>query len=60
MTPARRLTLAVATMNTALRQRDQAIRDMRAEGASLRDIAEAAGMSHPGVMKILQRTEPKT
>lgn len=37
-------------------QRDQAIERMRAEGASLRTIAEAAGLTHTAVAKILART----
>jgi hypothetical protein len=36
-------------------RRDQAMRDMRAEGATLREIAEAAGLTHTGVRKILAR-----
>lgn len=38
-----------------LGERDQAIRAMRAKGASLRAIAEAAGLSPNGVKKILDR-----
>jgi transposase-like protein len=34
-------------------QRDQAIRRMSREGASLRTIAEAAGITHSAVAKIL-------
>lgn len=37
-------------------QRDRAIQQMRAEGASLRTIAEAAGLTHTAVAKILSRT----
>lgn len=36
-------------------RRDQAIRVMRAEGASLRTIAAAAGLSHMAVSKILAK-----
>jgi len=39
----------------ATKKRDDAIRQMRAEGASLRAIAAAAGLTHPGVAKIIQR-----
>ena len=35
--------------------RDEAIRQMRAEGASLREIAAAAEMSHMAIKKILER-----
>jgi transcriptional regulator with XRE-family HTH domain len=35
--------------------RDAAIRDARAGGLSLRDIAEAAGLSHTAIAKILTR-----
>lgn len=35
--------------------RDEAIRQMRAEGASLRAIAEAAGLTHTAIAKILAR-----
>lgn len=39
----------------ATERRDAEIRQMRGEGASLRAIAEAAGMSHTAVAKILAR-----
>jgi hypothetical protein len=39
----------------AVANRDQSIRDMRAEGASLRRIAEVSGMSHQAVAKILDK-----
>jgi lambda repressor-like predicted transcriptional regulator len=35
--------------------RDEAIQQMRAEGASLRTIAQAAGLSHSAIVKILAR-----
>lgn len=35
--------------------RDEAIRQMRGEGASLRTIAEAAGLTHTAIAKILSR-----
>ena len=44
-----------ATVRAAVERRDKAIRDMRAEGASLREIAGAAGLSHSAVAKILDR-----
>jgi DNA invertase Pin-like site-specific DNA recombinase len=39
----------------ALARRDGAIRTMRAEGHSLREIAQAAGLSHTAVRKIILR-----
>jgi DNA invertase Pin-like site-specific DNA recombinase len=36
-------------------RRDELIRQMRAEGASLRTIALAAGLTHPAVVKILRK-----
>jgi hypothetical protein len=35
--------------------RDEAIRQMRAEGASLRDIAKLAKLSHGAIAKIVAR-----
>jgi len=42
-----------AAIPLAVAARDEAIRQMRDEGASLREIAAAAGMSHVAVAKIL-------
>jgi lambda repressor-like predicted transcriptional regulator len=39
----------------AIANRDRAICKMHDEGASLREIAKAAGMSHGGVRKIIDR-----
>ena len=39
----------------ATRNRDEAIRQMRANGATLRAIAEAAGLTHTAVAKILAK-----
>ena len=39
----------------ATARRDEAIRRMRDEGATLRAIAEAAGLTHTAVAKILRR-----
>ena len=39
----------------ATARRDEEIRRMRDEGATLRAIAEAAGLTHTGVAKILGR-----
>lgn len=41
----------------ATEQRDAAIVRLRAEGASLRAIAEAAGLSHTAVAKIIDRAK---
>jgi hypothetical protein len=57
VTPGQRLTLAAGNVRVALKQRDQAIRDMRAEGATLRQIATTAGLTAGGVKKILDRKE---
>jgi hypothetical protein len=35
--------------------RDQLVRQMREEGASLRQIAQAAGLSHNAIVRILAR-----
>lgn len=40
----------------ATAERDAAIRAMRDEGASLRTIAEAAGLTHTAIAKILARS----
>jgi hypothetical protein len=37
-------------------QRDQAIAEAVASGASLRVVAEAAGMSHGGIARVVKRT----
>lgn len=41
----------------ATARRDTLIRDMRSEGASLRAIAEAAGLTHTAVAKIVAREQ---
>ena len=38
-------------------RRDEAIRAMRAEGAALRTIAKAAGLTHSAIAKIIDRDE---
>lgn len=38
-------------------KRDRLIREARDDGETLRAIAEAAGLTHTGVKKILERTE---
>lgn len=39
----------------AVARRDQLIRQMRAEGATFRAIAEAAGLTHTAIAKIVAR-----
>lgn len=41
----------------AIRSRDAAIREAHRAGASLRDIAEVAGVSHMTVKRIIERRE---
>lgn len=50
----RRLRRAARQLATAIARRDALIVVMRAEGASLRDIAEAAKLTHTGVRRILK------
>jgi hypothetical protein len=50
-----RLKRLTARIDTVTAERDQAMLDARAAGASLRDIAKATGLSAPGVLKILNR-----
>jgi hypothetical protein len=55
MTPAgRRLRRAAQAAAAAKAKRDDLIVEMRAEGASLRDIGEAAQLTHPGILRILR------
>jgi hypothetical protein len=54
MTPARVASRAKAARD-ALIARDDAIRQLAAEGASLRTIAAAAGLTHGGIAKIIRR-----
>ena len=46
---------AATDIERATARRDRLIAELRADGYSLRDIAAAAHMTHPGVMKILLR-----
>ena len=50
-----RLRRAVHQIDEWTAKRDQAARDLRARGFTLRAIAEAAGMTHTGVRKLLAR-----
>lgn len=55
MTPAKAVANWAEKARAATRRRDEAIRQMRAGGASLRAIGEAAGLSHTAVANILNR-----
>lgn len=52
---AKALRNAAAKANYWLGVRDGLIREAVAEGGSLREVAEAVGLSHPGVKKIAER-----
>jgi DNA-binding NarL/FixJ family response regulator len=52
---ARRLARAGQQVDAALEARNQEIRDAASEGGTLREIAEAVGLSFAGVKKILDR-----
>lgn len=54
-TTARQLASQARKAREATARRDLLIRQLRAEGATLRAIAEAAGMSHTAVAKIVAR-----
>jgi len=51
---------AAAGLAQAVAGRNWAIADMRAEGATLRQIADTAGLTHTGVRKILARVSRPT
>lgn len=53
--PRRRAASAARRVAKALADRDTAIVDMRAGGASLREIAEAVELTHTAVANILNR-----
>jgi lambda repressor-like predicted transcriptional regulator len=54
-TTAWQLAAAARNLHAAVARRDRLIIQMRAEGASLREIATAADLSHTAVAKILTR-----
>ena len=56
MTTAQQLASQSKRAREATARRDELIRLMRAEGATLRAIADAAGITHTAVAKILART----
>lgn len=51
----RRLHQAARKFDKAREDRDRLIREAVAKGGSLREVAEAVGLSHPGVKKIVER-----
>jgi lambda repressor-like predicted transcriptional regulator len=55
VTTAQQLASQARKAREATARRDNLIRQMRAEGATLRAIAAAAGLSPQGVVKILGR-----
>lgn len=55
MTTAEQLASQARKAREATLRRDELIRAMRAEGASLRTIAGVAGLSHMAISKILAR-----
>jgi DNA-binding MarR family transcriptional regulator len=57
MTSAERVRLLATKTRNVTSDRDQAIALMQSEGASLRAIGEAAGMSHTAIRKIVARLE---
>ncbi len=57
LTPERHRHLRRAGQRVAqvIEERDRAIREAVAEGAGLREVARAVGLSHAGVKKIVER-----
>lgn len=55
---AKRITRASEKLQRDREERERLILFAYAQGASLRDIAEAAGMNHVGVKKLVERIEP--
>lgn len=54
--PLRAIRKAQTQAVVALRERDRLIREARKEGATLREIASAADLSHTAIAKICERT----
>lgn len=59
-TTAAKLATAARQITDWTTKRDDLIREAHANGASLRDIAEHAGITHVGVMKIVKRAPGPT
>lgn len=57
MTTAQAVSTWARKAREATERRDDAIRRMRDEGASLRVIAEAAGLTHAGIARVLAREQ---
>jgi hypothetical protein len=55
MTTAQELASQARKAREATLRRDELIRQMRTEGSSLRSIADAAGLTHPAIVKILRK-----
>ena len=55
-TTAQELASQAQKAREAVSRRDALIRQMRVEGSPLRTIAEAAGLSHTAIAKILSRS----
>lgn len=55
VTTAQELASQAKKAREATLRRDELIRQMRVEGSSLRSIAEAAGLTHPAIVKILRK-----
>ena len=55
-TTAQQLASQARKAREAVARRDALIRQMRDEGSPLRTIAEAAGLTHTAIAKILSRT----
>lgn len=55
---AKQLERATAKVESAVHDRDRLILLAYARGASLRDIAEVAGLTHVGVKKLVERVQP--
>lgn len=54
-TTAAKLQRAADTLAEAVARRDELVMQMRAEGATIRAIAEAADMSPAGIQRVLER-----
>jgi hypothetical protein len=55
VTTAQQLAFQAKKAREATARRDELIHQMRAEGSTLRAIAEAAGLTHTAVAKIVSR-----
>ena len=53
-----RLLAASKAASEGLARRNKVICDLHREGVSLRDIARALDMTHPGIRKIILKEEP--